>query len=109
MFLARVPYFLGDTLQEWNRAYRSAQTIFDAGPTSAAVRSSIQAGHRMLYARSVNNGFGRKVGRDTRLTDRPSGRRILEIAAPGHTNQTTQPIYPQPSTTEFIVSTTFEV
>lgn len=58
MFLARVPYFLGDTLQEWNRAYRSAQTIFDAGPTSAAVRSSIQAGHRMLYARSVNNGFG---------------------------------------------------
>lgn len=57
MFLRGVPLFFGTTLQPWNRKYKAAQTIFQ-GPTSVAVRSTIQAGHRMLYARSTTNSFG---------------------------------------------------
>lgn len=49
--------FFGDTVQHWNRSYKAAQSIFQ-GPASIAVRSSIQAGHRMLYARSTTNAFG---------------------------------------------------
>ena len=49
--------FFGDTVQHWNRNYKAAQTIFQ-GPASIAVRSTIQAGHRMLYARSTANAFG---------------------------------------------------
>ena len=49
--------FFGDTVQHWNRDYKAAQAIFQ-GPTSIAIRSTIQAGHRMLYARSTTNGFG---------------------------------------------------
>lgn len=55
MFLRGVPLFLGDTVQHWNTNYKAAQTIFQ-GPI--LVRSSIQAGHRMLYARTTRNGFG---------------------------------------------------
>lgn len=60
MFLARVPFFMGSELQEWNRNYKAAQTIFGGGPasSSAAVRAVIQTGHRLLYARSMKNVFG---------------------------------------------------
>ncbi|KAH9857434.1 hypothetical protein C2E23DRAFT_720170 [Lenzites betulinus] len=57
MYIKGVRMFFGDTVQPWNRNYKAAQTIFQ-GPTSIAVRSTIQAGHRMLYARSTTNGFG---------------------------------------------------
>lgn len=50
-------FFSDDEKQHWNVNYRAAQTIFQ-GPTSIAVRSTIQAGHRMLYARGTRNGFG---------------------------------------------------
>ena len=50
-------FFEADQVQGWNRNYKAAQTIFQ-GPTSIAVRSTIQAGHRMLYARSTANAFG---------------------------------------------------
>ena len=49
--------FFGDTVQHWNTSYKAAQAIFQ-GPASIAVRSTIQAGHRMLYARTTTNGFG---------------------------------------------------
>lgn len=52
-----VDKFFGDKYQHWNKDYKAAQSIFQ-GPTSIAVRSTIQAGHRMLYARSTSNGFG---------------------------------------------------
>lgn len=58
MFLRGVPLFFGNTVQPWNKNYKAAQTIFNPGPTSMAVRSTIQAGHRMLYARSTTNNFG---------------------------------------------------
>lgn len=58
MFLRGVRLFFDDdSVQHWNTNYKAAQTIFQ-GPTSIAVRSTIQAGHRMLYARSTRNGFG---------------------------------------------------
>lgn len=57
MFLRGIRLFFDDTVQPWNQNYKAAQTIFQ-GPTSIAVRSTIQAGHRMLYARSTTNGFG---------------------------------------------------
>ncbi|KAI0628872.1 hypothetical protein C8Q77DRAFT_1076566 [Trametes polyzona] len=57
IYIKGVRMFFGDTVQHWNRNYKAAQTIFQ-GPTSIAVRSTIQAGHRMLYARSTTNGFG---------------------------------------------------
>jgi hypothetical protein len=58
MFLRGVRLFFDDgEKQHWNRNYRAAQTIFQ-GPTSIAIRSTIQAGHRMLYARTTSNGFG---------------------------------------------------
>lgn len=44
-------------MQHWNRDYRAAQAIFQ-GPASIALRTGIQAGHRLLYARSVSNEFG---------------------------------------------------
>lgn len=52
-----VPLFFGDVHQPWNRDYKAAQSIFQ-GPTSLAVRSGVQAGHRMLYQRTASNGFG---------------------------------------------------
>jgi len=58
MRIRGVQSYLGGTPQHWNTKYAAAQKIFGAGPTSMAVRSSIQAGHRMLYARSTRNGFG---------------------------------------------------
>lgn len=57
MYLKGVPLFFGDRVQHWNRNYKAAQSIFQ-GPTSIAVRSAIQAGHHMLYARSTSNAFG---------------------------------------------------
>ncbi|KIP04584.1 hypothetical protein PHLGIDRAFT_75695 [Phlebiopsis gigantea 11061_1 CR5-6] len=58
MFLRGVRlFFSDDEKQHWNRDYKAAQTIFQ-GPASIAVRSTIQAGHRMLYARTTSNGFG---------------------------------------------------
>ncbi|KAF9528271.1 C2-domain-containing protein [Crepidotus variabilis] len=57
MFIMGIPHFFGDVHQPWNRNYKAAQTIFQ-GPTSVAVRSTVQAGHRLLYARTANNGFG---------------------------------------------------
>ncbi|KAA1475904.1 C2-domain-containing protein [Dentipellis sp. KUC8613] len=58
MYIRGVPLFFGTTTQGWNRDYKAAQSIFGPGPGSLAVRSSIQAGHRMLYARTTRNGFG---------------------------------------------------
>ncbi|ETW85092.1 hypothetical protein HETIRDRAFT_246490, partial [Heterobasidion irregulare TC 32-1] len=58
MYIKGVPLFFGDTVQPWNHSYKAAQSIFGVGPASLAVRSGIQAGHRMLYARSTTNGFG---------------------------------------------------
>jgi hypothetical protein len=52
-----VPRFFGDRTQHWNTEYAAAKRIFsDSG--AFAVRSAIQAGHKMLYARSTKNGFG---------------------------------------------------
>ncbi|KAF9445049.1 hypothetical protein P691DRAFT_806208 [Macrolepiota fuliginosa MF-IS2] len=58
MYIRGVPLFFGDTHQHWNVKYQAAQKIFGTGPASVAVRSGIQAGHRMLYARTAANGFG---------------------------------------------------
>ena len=58
MFIRGVPIFFGDETQHWNVNYKAAQTIFGHTPASLAVRSSIQMGHKMLYARSTDNGFG---------------------------------------------------
>jgi hypothetical protein len=52
-----VPSFFEDKTQHWNTKYAAARKIF-ADPGSIAVRSAIQAGHRLLYARSTRNGFG---------------------------------------------------
>ena len=49
--------FFGDKHQIWNRSYKVARTIYQ-GPASVAVQASIQAGHRRLYARTADNGFG---------------------------------------------------
>ncbi|KAG1749494.1 hypothetical protein EDB19DRAFT_144016 [Suillus lakei] len=57
IYIKGVPQFFGDTMQRWNHDYKAAQAIFQ-GPTSIAARSGIMAGHRMLYARTVLNGFG---------------------------------------------------
>ncbi|RDX47319.1 hypothetical protein OH76DRAFT_1405921 [Lentinus brumalis] len=57
LYIKGVRMFFGDTVQHWNRSYKAAQAIFQ-GPASIAVRSTIQAGHRMLYARTTTNGFG---------------------------------------------------
>jgi hypothetical protein len=57
MYIRGVPLVFGDTVQHWNVNYKAAQTIFQ-GPASIAVRSGIQAGHRLLYARTSANKFG---------------------------------------------------
>ncbi|KAJ8519235.1 hypothetical protein ONZ45_g3794 [Pleurotus djamor] len=58
MYIRGVPIYLDShEPQHWNRDYKAAQNIFQ-GHKSLAVRSGIQAGHRMLYARSTRNGFG---------------------------------------------------
>ncbi|KAH6906710.1 hypothetical protein BKA70DRAFT_1286677 [Coprinopsis sp. MPI-PUGE-AT-0042] len=53
-----VPLFFRDVTQPWNTKYPAAQKIFGPGPASLAVRSTVQAGHNMLYARLASNGFG---------------------------------------------------
>ncbi|TRM57010.1 hypothetical protein BD626DRAFT_551264 [Schizophyllum amplum] len=55
MYIVGVPLYFEDHYQHWNEAYPAAQKIFK-GPI--VVRSTIQAGHRMLYARSTTNAFG---------------------------------------------------
>lgn len=57
LYIIGVPLFFGDQYQSWNKSYKAAQSIFQ-GPTSLAIRSGIQAGHRMLYARNTSNLFG---------------------------------------------------
>ncbi|KAI8824414.1 uncharacterized protein EV422DRAFT_319518 [Fimicolochytrium jonesii] len=42
----------------WNVNYQAAQTIFASSISSAALRESIKAAHRLLYARTWNNGAG---------------------------------------------------
>ncbi|KAJ7632372.1 hypothetical protein FB45DRAFT_501263 [Roridomyces roridus] len=58
MYIRGIPIYFGDQYQEWNHGYKAAEKIFGPGPSSAAVRSGIMAGHRMLYARSTTNQFG---------------------------------------------------
>jgi hypothetical protein len=58
IFIKGVPLFFRDNFQPWNRKYKAAQSIFQGGPASLAVRSGIQAGHRLLYARAARNAFG---------------------------------------------------
>jgi len=58
MHIKGIQTFLGGPSQHWNTKYAAAQRIFGPGPTCLAVRSSIQVGHRLLYARSTRNGFG---------------------------------------------------
>ncbi|KLO19594.1 C2-domain-containing protein [Schizopora paradoxa] len=53
-----VPLFFRDEMQHWNTAYPAAQSIFAQRPSGLAIRSSIVAAHRLLYARSTRNGFG---------------------------------------------------
>lgn len=55
MYIKGVGLFFGDEYQPWNRKYKAAQSIFQ-GPFP--LRASIQAGHKLLYARSTTNGFG---------------------------------------------------
>ncbi|KII89529.1 hypothetical protein PLICRDRAFT_160880 [Plicaturopsis crispa FD-325 SS-3] len=57
MYIKGIPLFFGDRTQHWNVNYKAAQDIFQ-GPASIAVRSGIQAGHRLLYARTTANAFG---------------------------------------------------
>ncbi|KZP06001.1 hypothetical protein FIBSPDRAFT_876914 [Athelia psychrophila] len=57
VYITGIPLFFGATVQPWNKGYKAAQSIFK-GPASLLVRSGIQAGHRMLYARTTHNGFG---------------------------------------------------
>ena len=57
VYIRGVTQIFGDEVQQWNRDYKAAQAIFQ-GPTSIAIRSGIQAAHRLLYARSVSNAFG---------------------------------------------------
>jgi len=57
MYIKGIPLFFGDKHQTWNRNYKVARTIYQ-GPASIAVRASIQAGHRMLYAQTADNDYG---------------------------------------------------
>ncbi|KAJ3740958.1 hypothetical protein DFH05DRAFT_1537318 [Lentinula detonsa] len=58
MYLIGVSIYFKEVYQHWNVNYKAAQTIFGTGATSLAVRTGIQAGHKLLYARSTSNGFG---------------------------------------------------
>ncbi|KIJ91613.1 hypothetical protein K443DRAFT_685875, partial [Laccaria amethystina LaAM-08-1] len=57
IFTKGVPLFFRDNFQPWNRKYKAVQSIFQGGPASLAVRSGIQAGHRLLYARDAGTAF----------------------------------------------------
>ena len=56
--LRGVRAIFGDTFQSWNKSYAAAQGIFGSGPAALALRSTIHAGHRALYARSTRDGTG---------------------------------------------------
>ncbi|KAF5393056.1 hypothetical protein D9757_001188 [Collybiopsis confluens] len=58
IYLVGVSLYFKDVYQYWNHDYKAAQSIFGTGPTSLAIRTGIQAGHRLLYSRSTSNGFG---------------------------------------------------
>jgi hypothetical protein len=58
MYLIGVPVYFKDIYQHWNVNYKAAQSIFGSGAASLAIRTGIQAGHKLLYARSTSNGFG---------------------------------------------------
>ncbi|KAJ2918878.1 hypothetical protein MD484_g1514, partial [Candolleomyces efflorescens] len=90
-----VPLFFRDVHQNWNTKYPAAQKIFGAGPTSLAVRSGIQAGHRMLYARLAGNGYGTIDNRTEGGVEEPVSLRAILNAGSGsgpegiNTNSTT--------------------
>lgn len=87
MYIRDVQIFLdAHEPQHWNRNYKAAQNIFQ-GPTSIAVRSGIQAGHRMLYARSTRNGFGIVDSHEELF-------KIFKGNRPGETDESTQRIKP---------------
>lgn len=69
--LEAVKLFFRDVHQPWNEKYPAAQKIFGSGPASLAVRSGIQAGHRMLYARLASNGAGTIDNRREDGTEEP--------------------------------------
>ncbi|KAM5541988.1 hypothetical protein V8D89_004298 [Ganoderma adspersum] len=105
IYIKGVRMFFGDTVQPWNKNYMAAQTIFQ-GPTSIAVRSTIQAGHRMLYARSTANAFGIIDGPEDvfRLLLHGSvgnpigtGNGSVPSGSPGHSSRL--PMLPRPSLT----------
>ena len=56
--LRGVRAFFGDEFQSWNTEYAAAQGIFGARPTALALRGTIRAGHRALYARSTRDRTG---------------------------------------------------
>lgn len=58
IYLTGIPEFFGDTHQPWNKNYSAAKKIFDHNPLSATIRSTIHAGHKILYARTTANAFG---------------------------------------------------
>ncbi|KAF9654041.1 hypothetical protein BDM02DRAFT_3107266 [Thelephora ganbajun] len=55
MYIKGIELFFGDEFQSWNREHKAAQAIFGG---SLAIRTSIQAAHKLLYARRTTNGFG---------------------------------------------------
>ncbi|KDQ21409.1 hypothetical protein BOTBODRAFT_99148 [Botryobasidium botryosum FD-172 SS1] len=55
--LRGIPRVFGTSHQGWNRSYKAAQSIFQ-GPLSITVRAGIQAGHKLLYARTTQNATG---------------------------------------------------
>ena len=57
MYIKGVPLFFQDSYQHWNKEYKAAQSIFQ-GRACLAIRGTIQAAHRMLYARSTRDAFG---------------------------------------------------
>src|SRR5258706_2978760 len=83
MFIKGAPIFFGDMTQHWNVNYKAAQTIFGRTPTSLAVRSSIQTGHKILYARSTNNAFG--------IIEKPAD--LLQIFDDGTTHRVKPAVY----------------
>ncbi|KAH8990009.1 hypothetical protein EDB86DRAFT_1823419 [Lactarius hatsudake] len=56
--LRGVRTFFGDAFQHWNTEYAAAQSIFGAGPGALALRGTIRAGHRTLYAQTMRDRTG---------------------------------------------------
>ena len=94
MFIKGAPIFFGDMTQHWNVNYKAAQTIFGHTPASLAVRSSIQVGHKMLYARSTNNGFG--------IIEKPAD--LLQIFVGGSGGKDGMPPRVKPAVYTYVIS-----